>query len=99
MSEASASKLVHTRTPGWCSNEFAHHGQISAGDLIRVVTAFPGHDFAPAWSRIRICNWCLVDQCKLRHYAGYRCEGCGYVKPRAFWLDPKPTDSRQGTGE
>lgn len=81
-------KLVRTRRAGRCSNIFAHPDRIDRGDLVRVTTIFPGHDVVPGWTRVRECNWCLVQQCKLHHRSDYACEGCRYVQ--------QPHDSETG---
>lgn len=36
--------------------------------------------------------------CPLHHRAGYACEGCGYVKDRAFWRSSEPSDSGSDRG-
>lgn len=58
-------RRVTARKPGYCSQEFAHAGEIQTGDLIVVVTYFPSDELCssfgvPAFTRARVCAWCLA---------------------------------------
>lgn len=59
-----STRVVRTRTPGWCDSAFAHPGRIDVGDRVQVVTFFPSdehvRDFGVmALHRYRQCTWCV----------------------------------------
>jgi len=90
-------KLVRTRTPGYCDQEFAHDGRIEAGDVVLVTTYMPSSEAvrafgAPPFARVRTCSWCLRRQMQSRHTRERTAEPI-VAKWFALTGDPEPHDS------
>lgn len=69
----SASKLVRTRTPGWCSADFAHPSRIEVGDLVKVTVYFASDEQCTTFgvkplSRYRRCSWCVEEERRLKKW-------------------------------